>query len=44
MPAPDMTAGRTHLWKPARIVEWHATRTRAGVGGRPRAVQQGDDD
>jgi hypothetical protein len=37
MPAPDMTVGRTHMWRPARIVEWHEARKRAGVGGRPKA-------
>lgn len=35
MPAPDMTVGRTHLWRPARIIEWHEARPRPGVGGRP---------
>lgn len=37
MPAPDMTVGRTHMWRPARIIEWHAGRPRPGVGGRPGA-------
>ncbi|RZU51321.1 ADP-ribose pyrophosphatase YjhB (NUDIX family) [Krasilnikovia cinnamomea] len=38
MPAPDQTIGtRTHVWKPRRIIEWHESRGRAGVGGRPRA-------
>lgn len=37
MPEPDKTIGtRTHLWKPARIIEWHGSRERVGVGGRPR--------
>lgn len=37
MPAPDQTIGsRTHLWKPGRITSWQESRTRAGVGGRPR--------
>ncbi|GLW34078.1 hypothetical protein Areg01_70150 [Actinoplanes regularis] len=37
MPAPDQTIGsRTHLWKPGRITAWQESRTRAGVGGRPR--------
>jgi 8-oxo-dGTP pyrophosphatase MutT (NUDIX family) len=37
MPAPDQTIGsRTHLWKPGRITGWQESRTRAGVGGRPR--------
>ena len=35
MPAPDMTVGRTHMWRPARVIEWHAGRPRPGVGGRP---------
>lgn len=35
MPAPDMTVGRTHLWRPKRIIDWHASRPRPGVGGRP---------
>jgi hypothetical protein len=26
MPAPDMIVGRTHMCRPARIVEWHALR------------------
>jgi len=35
MPAPDATIGRTHIWRPARIIAWHRTRPRPGVGGRP---------
>lgn len=35
MPAPDMTLGRTHVWRPARVVAWHEARPRPGVGGRP---------
>ncbi len=35
MPAPDNTIGRTHIWKPARIIAWHKSRPRPGVGGRP---------
>lgn len=35
MPEPDMTVGRTHMWRPARIVAWHEARPRPGVGGRP---------
>jgi hypothetical protein len=34
MPGPDATFGRTHVWRPARIVEWHKGRPRPGVGGR----------
>jgi hypothetical protein len=37
MPAPDMTVGRTQMWRPARIVDSHQARTRIGVGGRPKA-------
>ncbi|MGH3218624.1 MAG: hypothetical protein ACRDPY_07925 [Streptosporangiaceae bacterium] len=37
MPAPDQTVGRTHMWRPRRIIDWHKTRTRVGVGGRPKA-------
>lgn len=36
MPPPDMTVGRTHMWRPERIVSWARTRKRAGVGGRPK--------
>jgi hypothetical protein len=35
MPEPDMTLGRTHVWKPSRIIAWHESRPRPGVGGRP---------
>jgi hypothetical protein len=35
MPAPDLTVGRTHMWRPVRIVAWHDARPRPGVGGRP---------
>jgi hypothetical protein len=35
MPEPDLTVGRTHMWRPVRIVEWHKVRPRPGVGGRP---------
>jgi 8-oxo-dGTP pyrophosphatase MutT (NUDIX family) len=40
MPAPDSTVGRTHMWRPARVREWHAGRPRPGVGGRPTGSQQ----
>jgi predicted DNA-binding transcriptional regulator AlpA len=33
MPAPDRTIGRTHVWTPARIIEWD--KARPGHGGRP---------
>ena len=35
MPPPDMTVGRTHMWRPATIISWHEDRPRPGVGGRP---------
>lgn len=34
MPAPDQTIGRTHVWRPRQIIEWHEKRPRPGVGGR----------
>jgi aminoglycoside phosphotransferase (APT) family kinase protein len=37
MPEPDMTLGRTHVWRPPKIVEWHEKRPRPGVGGRSAA-------
>jgi hypothetical protein len=37
MPEPDMTVGRTHMWRPDRIIAWHESRPRPGVGGRPTA-------
>jgi 8-oxo-dGTP pyrophosphatase MutT (NUDIX family) len=30
MPAPDKTLGRTRLWRPATIVDWHSGRPRVG--------------
>ena len=33
MPAPDKTIGRTRVWRPSRIIEWHDARP--GHGGRP---------
>lgn len=39
MPAPDTTVRTTHMWRPARIIEWHAQRPRPGVGGRPTQAQ-----
>ncbi len=42
MPAPDMTVGRTHMWRPLRIIEWHEKRTRIGVGGRPKTSPELD--
>lgn len=38
MPAPDATVGRTHMWRPSRIVAWHKGRPRPGVGGRPQST------
>lgn len=43
MPPPDMTVGRTHMWRPARIIAWHGTRPRPGVGGRPTGTPTGRD-
>lgn len=40
MPAPDQTIGRTHVWQPARIIDWH--QSRPGHGGRPRKTIDGD--
>ncbi len=37
MPEPDMTLGRTHAWRPSKIIEWHQQRPRPGVGGWPVA-------
>jgi hypothetical protein len=34
MPAPDLTLGRTHVWRPKTIIDWHTSRPRPGVGGR----------
>ena len=35
MPEPDDTEGRTHRWRPTRIIAWRGDRPRPGVGGRP---------
>lgn len=35
MPEPDATVGRTHMWRLSRVVSWHESRPRPGVGGRP---------
>ncbi|ORT52970.1 hypothetical protein KBI5_08930 [Frankia sp. KB5] len=35
MPEPDRTIGRTPVWRPKRIIEWHESRPRPGAGGRP---------
>ena len=37
MPEPDMTIGRTHVWRPSTIIAWQKARPRPGVGGRPVA-------
>ncbi|MBF5032420.1 helix-turn-helix domain-containing protein [Micromonospora sp. ANENR4] len=42
MPEPDTTVGRTHMWRPRRVIEWHQSRPRPGVGGRP--IQDGNPD
>ena len=39
MPDPDATIGRTHVWKPDRIIAWHETRKRVGIGGRLPGAQ-----
>ncbi|RQX07557.1 hypothetical protein DLJ58_21235 [Micromonospora arida] len=41
MPEPDATVGRTHMWRPIRVVTWHENRPRPGVGGRPSPVSTG---
>ena len=41
MPAPDATFGRTHVWQPSRIVDWHEGRPRPGIGGRPTSQEAG---
>lgn len=41
MPQPDMTIGRTHVWRPERIMTWHGNRKRAGIGGRRKASSSG---
>jgi predicted DNA-binding transcriptional regulator AlpA len=30
MPPPDQTIGRTPVWRPSRIIEWHQSRPRHG--------------
>jgi len=32
MPQPDRLYGRTRVWDPARVIEWHNSRPRAGKG------------
>jgi aminoglycoside phosphotransferase (APT) family kinase protein len=43
-----MTLGRTHVWRPSKIIAWHKKRPRPGVGGRPVAdndtAPSGEDD
>lgn len=31
MPSPDQTLGRTHVWRPRTIIDWHERRPRVGV-------------
>ena len=43
MPAPDLMVGsRTHLWRPATIIEWHVKRPRPGTGGRSVPPRESD--
>jgi hypothetical protein len=48
MPEPDVTLGRTHAWRPSKIIAWHEKRPRPGTGGRPAVghdtVSAGEDD
>ena len=48
MPQPDMTLGRTHVWRPSKIINWQKAPPRPGVGGRPVAdsgtASVGEDD
>lgn len=37
MPEPDTTVGRTHMWRPGRIIAWHAQRP--GPGRRSASDQ-----
>jgi hypothetical protein len=30
MPAPDLTVGRTHMWRPSRVIDWQVARPRKG--------------
>jgi hypothetical protein len=41
MPAPDRTIGRTHVWSPRRIIEWHDNRPGHG-GRRPNRPRSGE--
>jgi hypothetical protein len=43
MPESDSTVGRTHMWRPNRIVSWHEQRPRPGVGGRPTQGRSASD-
>jgi hypothetical protein len=40
MPAPDQTIGRTHVWRPRRIIDWN--KSRPGHGGRPPSATLDD--
>jgi predicted DNA-binding transcriptional regulator AlpA len=42
MPQPDLTVGRTHMWKPAKVAAWHEARPRPGVGGRPTGTEDSE--
>ncbi|WP_155245988.1 helix-turn-helix transcriptional regulator [Salinispora arenicola] len=41
MPEPDATIGRTHVWRPRRVMTWHESRPRPGIGGRPSGTTTG---
>lgn len=43
MPTPDMTLGRTHVWRPSTIIAWHSARSRPGIGSRPSARDDSSD-
>lgn len=43
MPAPDQSLGRSHVWRPERIITWHEGRPRPGTGGRPVHPTRPDD-
>lgn len=38
MPAPDKKIGRTQMWRPDTIIDWHRKRPRVGDGDQPSTV------